>query len=471
MAESVTTEPTPAAPEYDAAAAYLAARLSGDLLSPGDPGWDDARRAWNLAVDQRPEIVVRAGSVADVAQTVRFARTHGLRVAPQSTGHHAAALGDLSGTVLLRLDRLRGVTVDPAARTVRAEAGAVWNDVAGPLAPHGLVGLSGSSGDVGVAGYTLGGGCSWFGRQYGLASNSVTAVEVVTGDGVVLRATADSEPDLFWAVRGGAGNAAVVTAIEFTAYPATEVYAGMTLFPIDRAQEVFQAFARWVPSLPEEASACVRLLRLPPLPDIPEPLRGNAFVGVDGVFNLPAAEAEALLQPLRTLGPAIDTFAPIPASATGHVHMDPPGPVPGCGDGMLLAALPDEAIDALLAVAGPEADCPLLAVDVRHIGGALSRPHPAGGAVSHLPGEFLLYAVGVAPVPPAQQQVAAVLGELTAALRPWDAGRDYLNFRETAAEPERFYPPDVLRRLREVQQRHDPERTIRAGHEYAAAAS
>jgi hypothetical protein len=474
MATSVTIESGTATPEDDAfrgEAAEFAARLAGDLVQPHQDPWDQARQAWNLAVDQRPELVVQAGSAADVVETIRFAHAHGLRVAPQATGHHAAPIAELRGTILLRTDRMRAVTVDPARRSVRAEAGAQWNDVATALAPHGLVGLSGSSGDVGVVGYTLGGGCSWFGREYGLACNSVTALELVTGDGRTHRVTADSEPDLFWAVRGGAGNAAVVTAIEFAAYPATEVYAGMTLFPIARAQEVFQTFAGWAQTLPDQASVCVRLLRLPPLPDIPEPLRGNAFVGVDGVFNLPADEAAALVAPLRALGPTIDTFAPIAASTTGQVHMDPPEPVPGCGEGMLLTALPDDAIDAILAVAGPHVDCPLLAVDVRLIGGAIGRPDPAGGAVNHLPGQYLLYAVGIAPVPPAQQQVAAALDALTTALRPWDVGRDYGNFRESPAPAERFYPTEVLARLHEIQRRYDPDRTIRAAHPWAADAS
>jgi hypothetical protein len=473
MATSITIGSGEAS-AYDAfrgSAAEFAARLTGDLFQPDDARWDEARRAWNLAADRHPDLVVHAGSADDVAETIRFAREHGLRVAPQGTGHHAGALEDLGGAILLRLDRMRAVTVDPATRIVRAEAGALWNDVSAVLAPHGLVGLSGTSGDVGVVGYTLGGGCSWFGREHGLACNSVTAVELVTGDGTARRVTEDAEPELFWAVRGGGGNAAVVTAIEFTAYPATEVYAGMTLFPIARAREVFQTFAGWAATLPDKASVCVRLLRLPPLPDIPEPLRGNAFAAVDGVFNMPTDEAAALLAPLRALGPVIDTFAPMPASATSHVHMDPPEPAPGTGDGMALTALPDDAIDALLAVAGPGVDCPLLAVELRLIGGAIGRPNPAGGAVNHLPGQYLMWAVGITPVPPAKAHVAAAIDALSAALRPWDVGRDYSNFRERPLPATRFYAPEVLARLHEVQRRYDPDTTILASHEWGAVAS
>lgn len=453
-----------------AARAGLVRRVAGDVVGPADPDWDAARRAWNLAVDQRPELVVRAADADDVAAVVGVARETGLRVAPQGTGHNASALGgDLAGTILLRTDRMNTVTLDSHTRTVRAEAGSLWADVTEVLAPYGLVGLAGSSEDVGVAGYLLGGGCSWLSRQYGLASNSVTAIELVTGDGQVRRIDAEHDPDLFWAMRGGAGNAAIVTALEFTAYPVAQVYGGALLFPIERAQEVFRAYREWARTVPDTVGSCLRLLRLPDMPEIPETMRGRAFVGVDGVINESPDDAGDLLRPLRDLGPEVDMFASMPAPAIGHIHMDPPGPVPGMGDGMLLADLPDASIDALMVIAGPGTDCPLLAVDLRHLGGALGRSVPGGGVVDHLPGEFLLYAVGIAPEPAAAHGVSAALATLSEALAPWVAERHYVNFSEVSGDPQRFYAPGDLERLLAVAQRFDPDRVVRANHEWVAS--
>ena len=196
----------------------LQAAITGQVFVPGEAGYDQARQAWNLAVDERPAIVVAAESAADVAQAVRYARAHRMRIAPQGTGHGAEPLEPLDGAMLLRTTRMRTVRIDPAARTARAEAGAIWQDVTAPAGQHGLAALAGTSPDVGVTGYTLGGGLGWLARRYGLAANSVTAAELVTPDGDLVRADASHDSDLFWAVRGG-GGAGVVTALEMRLYP------------------------------------------------------------------------------------------------------------------------------------------------------------------------------------------------------------------------------------------------------------
>ena len=203
----------------------LRAAVAGEVFVPGQADYDQARQAWNLAVDQRPAVVVEAGSATDVAQAVRFARAHRMRIAPQGTGHGAGPLEPLDGAMLLRTTRMRKVRIDPAARNARAEAGAVWQDVIVQAAEHGLAALAGSSPNVGVTGYTLGGGLGWLARRYGLAANSVTAAELVTPGGDLVRADAGHESDLFWAIRGG-GGAGVVTALEMRLYPVGELYAG-----------------------------------------------------------------------------------------------------------------------------------------------------------------------------------------------------------------------------------------------------
>jgi FAD/FMN-containing dehydrogenase len=180
-------------------------QLAGRLVVSGDPEWDEARRAWNLAVDQRPRAVVYPEAVEDVVAVVELARSEGLRVAVQCTGHNAAPVGSLERAILLKTERMRQVEVDPVARTARCEAGVLWPEVGRAAAEHGLAPLAGTSPDVGVVGYTIGGGVSWVGRKHGLAANSVLAVELVTAEGGFVRADRDNESDLFWALRGGGG--------------------------------------------------------------------------------------------------------------------------------------------------------------------------------------------------------------------------------------------------------------------------
>jgi hypothetical protein len=274
------------------------------ILIPGDPGWDDARKAWNLAVDQRPAAVALPTSPQDVVAAIQYARDHGLRAAAQGTGHNAAPLGPLADTVLVKTSAMRRVSIDPAARIARVEAGAVWQEIANAAAKHGLAALAGSSPDVGVAGYTLGGGMSWLSRAYGLAANNVEAIELVTADGRPVRADAGTEPDLFWALRGGGGNFGVVTAIELRLFPITEVYAGLLWWPAGAASQVLQAWRELTQGgLPDEFTTTARLMNFPPIPDIPEQIRGRSFTVIDVIHLGAAAEADRLLAPLRALDP------------------------------------------------------------------------------------------------------------------------------------------------------------------------
>ena len=311
------------------------------ILNPGDPGWEDARQAWNLAVDQHPAAIALPSSAGDAAAAVRFARERGLRVAAQGTGHGATPMGSLADTLLIKTSRMHGLTIDPVARVARAEAGVIWREVAEEAAVYGLAGLAGSSPDVGVVGYTLGGGMSWLGRTYGLSANNVEAFEVVTADGRLVRADACREPDLFWALRGGGGSFGVVTAVELRLFPIARVYAGLLWWPVAAARKVLQTWRELTSGeLPDEFTTSARLMRLPAIPDIPEPVRGRSFAVVDVIHLGASAEADRLLAPLRAIGPVMDTVKTVPASALSHLHMDPEHPVPGAGDGLLLGSLP-----------------------------------------------------------------------------------------------------------------------------------
>lgn len=442
----------------------LRERLRGRLLTPDETGWDDARRAWNLAVDQHPIAVAWPLDAADTATVVRFAGAHGLRVLAQGTGHLAAAIDSWDRTILLRTQHFDSIDIDPAHATVRVGAGVSWAQLTEELAAYGLMGLAGSAPDVGAVGYLLGGGCSWFAREHGLACNSILAAEIVTASGACLTVDGLSDPEVFWALRGGGGNFAVVTSLTLALHRTPDVYAGMLAFPLERAGEVWQAYARWTRGLAESATTSIRLLRVPPLPDIPEPLRGKAFAVVDGAIDASDAEARRILEPLRALGPAIDTFGRMPVAALGQVHMDPPGPVPAVGDGMSLAALDENVIGALLDAAGPSVPTALLSVEVRHLGGAASRPIPAGGVVDHLPSEFSLFAVGIAPDAASAAAVRGEIDSLLTELRPWAGEREYSNFRESPADAAEFYSPGDLDRLRRVKDRVDPAGVIRSAH-------
>jgi hypothetical protein len=419
----------------------LRARLTGQLVTCAGGYWDIARAAGVANVDQRPSAVVQAESAADVAATVTFAREHGLRVAPQGTGHNAAPLGDLDGTILLKTARMRGITIDVVRRTAWVEAGVLWQDLTEAAAEHGLAGLIGSSPDVGVIGYTVGGGLSWFGRKHGLSCNAVLAAEVVTADGQVRRIDAEHDPDLFWALRGGGGSLGVVTALELQLWPVHDVYAGALFWPVERGDDVWLEWRERVDTLPEEMTTWARYMHFPPFPDVPEPLRGKPFVIVEACYLGDAKEADRLLAPMRRLAPAMDTFATIPTTALSKVHMDPEHPVPCVGDGMMLADLPEEAVDALVRVGGAGSGSPLLSLEVRHLGAALSRP--GDGALGSLRGRFAVYAVGVTHDHVSERLVKDHCDAVRAALQPWDAGCGHLNFTDRHAPPSYFFAPDA----------------------------
>jgi hypothetical protein len=444
----------------------LREELSGAVTVAGDAGWDDARAAWNLAVDQRPAAVAEPETVADVVAIVRFARERGLRVAAQGTGHGAAALGSLEDTVLVKMHRMRVVGVDPEARLARAQAGAVWGDLVGPASEHGLAPLAGSSHDVGVVGYTLGGGLSWLSRKHGLAANDVVAIQVVTADGRVRVVSADHEPDLFWALRGGGGSFGIVTAIEMRLHPVEELCAGMLAFPWERAAEVLRAWREWTRTAPDEVSSCARIVQIPPLPEIPEPVRGRNLAIIEVACLHGEAATSDLVAPLRALGPEIDTIAPTGPAGLLALHMDPPGPVPGAGDGALIDELPGEAIDALVAAAGPRSDSPLVSVELRHLGGAVGRAHDSHGATAKLDADFAMYAVGMAPYPEAVTAVLDHIEVVKDALTEWNAGYRFLNFSESPAGHDAF-APGAYRRLRAVKTLVDPDDMIRSNHPIA----
>jgi FAD/FMN-containing dehydrogenase len=450
-------------PRPDADVETLRTRLHGDVYAPGDPGWDRARQAWNLVADQRPALVAVPLTDADVAAVVRHAAATGLRVAPQGTGHGAAALAPLDDAILLNLSHMRGVRIDAAQRRARVRAGAVWADVTAPASLLGLAPLAGSSHDVGVVGYCLGGGLSWLGRKYGLAAENVLAIELVTAEGRKVRVDHDSDPDLFWALRGGGGSFGVVTAMEIALHKVPEVYAGALAWPWEQAEDILDAYRAWVDTLPETVTSCVRLLQVPPLPDVPAPLRGRRLAMVELAAIGDASHGAKLLAPLRALHPELDMVHPMPPGGLIQIHNDPPNPVPGVGDHRLLTDIP---VGALVQAAGPGSRSPLLSVEIRHLGGAFARRRPGHGALGAIEAPFAMFGVGITPDHAAVAAVEGGLDKLMAATAPWDAGRTYMNFVDRLAGGRRFFDDDTLARLSAIRERVDPERMFMSNHPF-----
>ena len=440
--------------------------LNGNLLNPEDDGFDSARQAWNLAVDQRPAAIAYANDADDVAAAVRLAAQRGLRVAVQGTGHAAAPMGALDGTLLLKTMRMTGLEVDPGARRARVEAGVLWGDVAVAAGEHGLVALHGSSPDVGVVGYSLGGGLSWLARRHGLACNRVVAVEIVTADGELRRVGPDEEPELFWALRGGGGSFGAVTALEFELLPLTEVYAGWLVWDADAAGEVVHAFREWSSQAPRDVTTSLRFLHLPPFPEVPEPLRDRPVIAIDGVYLGSEAGGAEVVQPLRQVAAPLvmDTFATIPAPGLVRLHGDPEQPVPFLGDGCQLRELAPEAADAFIEVGGPGSGSPLLFLELRQLGGALAEAPDGAGALSALTDEYTLFGGGIAMDEGMAQAVGAHIERVLEAMAPWSAGV-YLNFCETlGGGAPRAFDEASYARLRDVKARYDEGDLFRSNH-------
>ena len=439
--------------------------LQGAAYMPGEDGYDGGRQAFNLNAHQHPALVVMAAGAADVIAAVRLAREHGLGVGILATGHAVAAPCD--GGVLVNTSRMRGVRVDPEARTARVEAGTLWRDVIPEAQAHGLAGLLGSSSGVSVVGYTMGGGFGWLGRRYGFNADGVREADVVTADGQLRRVSAYEYPDLFWGLKGGGGNFGVVTSLEFDLYPITSVYGGNLFYPMERAPEVLDLFSRWVETLPDEVTAAVTFLNIPPIPHIPEPLRGGSFISVRSCYcGEPPEAGEELLRPWRDFGePVVDTFRVMSYREMDMISMDPVDPIGAYTHVEMLGDLTPEAVDTLVDVAGVDSGSPLIILELRRLGGALTRPPADLSPIGRRDSKYTMQGVGATPAPEVAQAVQAHLAYVAEVMSPYKTGATYINFLELdGASPERVraaYSPEDWERLVELKDRYDPENLFR----------
>jgi FAD/FMN-containing dehydrogenase len=442
----------------------LRLRIRGALLRPGEEGYDGARAAWNLNARQRPAAVVMAEGASDVLAAVRLARDEGLGVGVMATGHGVGTPCD--GGVLVNTSRMRGVRVDPASRTARVEAGALWADVIPEAQAHGLAALAGSAPHVGVVGYTVGGGFGWLGRKYGLNASSVTEADIVTAGGKLLRLSAEENPDLFWGLKGGGGNFGVVTSLEFRLYSLTTVYDGAVFYPAEKAGEVLEAYARWSAGLPDETTTAFAFINVPPLPSLPQPLRGRSVV-VRGCFCGERPEdGEELFRHVREGlgGPIMDTFGAMPVAAMGAISKDPVDPMGFVQHAEMLSDLTPGAIDALVRVAGAGSGSPLLMVEIRQLGGALARTPGLLNPMGSGDARFSMNAIGATLTPENVEGVGTHIARLVEATRQYQTGETYVNFMEVGPAEDRVraaYPPEDWERLVALKDEHDPNNLFR----------
>ncbi|MEV0233695.1 FAD-binding oxidoreductase [Nonomuraea sp. NPDC050786] len=418
--------------------------VRGRVLLPRDDGFDQARRPWNLAVEQPVAAVVEAADTADVAAVVRFARTRGLTVSAQPNGH--GATGDLDGVILLRTRRLDALEIDPAARRARVGAGVSSGRVQAAAAPHGLTGLPGSSPVVSVTGVALGGGLSWFGRTYGWVADSVTAFDIVDAEGRPRHITAGTDPDLFWALRGGGGDFAIVTALELALHRAPHLYGGRMLWPAEHAPAVMDAYRQITLTAPDELTVWLDLLHFP---------GADPMVAVDATYLGDTAQARDLLNPLDRLPrPFADSRRTMTVSELGTITAEPTDPGVGSSRGELLADLDDSTAKTLLA----DPIAPLLSVQIRRLGGAFARPSDSPHGPLAEP--YALYLFGLPTDPATAGAITAKQRALSGALPV--SGRKPFTFLSPGESAADAFTPAALNRLREIKRRRDPHNAFRS---------
>ncbi|MEV4294281.1 FAD-binding oxidoreductase [Microbispora rosea] len=451
-------------------AAALVAAVAGSVLLPGDAGYDADRAVFNLNHELVPAVIVVAESAADVQAAVAFAAGQHRPVLVKTTGHQM--VGPAHGAVVIATHRMNDVTIDVVGRTARVGAGAIWSEVVEKAAKDGLAPLNGSNPTVGVSGYTLGGGLSpTLGRSHGYAADHVRSLEVVTADGELRYVDAESEPELFWALRGGKGNFGVVTALEFALFPVSRLYGGGIYFPGERMADVLRAWSAWHPGTPETMISSFAALRLPPLPEVPEPLRGAFVVSLRIAYNGTAEDGERLIAPLRAVAPAVlDTVRDMPYTEVASIHAEPTEPLPYYERGIMLREFPAEALDKLVELVGPDSGTTLWIAELRALGGAWDREPAVPNAVATRGLPYSLLGVEVGPLSE-EQRLRESVAALLDGMEPWRGDRRLVNnlAPEEAADAVAIYGPERYERLAAVKKTYDPANMFRINHNVAPA--
>ncbi len=462
----MTQQPVSTTVLADAAVDELKARLRGEVLVPGAERYDDARTVWNGMIDKHPALIVRCTGVADVIAAIRFARSHNLPVAVRGGGHNVAGHAVCDDGIVIDLSPMKGIRVDPVARTVRAQGGVTWGELDRETQAFGLATTGGLISTTGIAGLTLGGGIGWLARKHGLSCDSLLSADVVTADGKLLAASAKQNPDLFWAIRGGGGNFGVVTSFEYRLHPlGPTVVGGMVLHPAERAKDVLRFYRSYIEKAPDALSTFPAFITVPPLPMVPAELHGTAAIALAVCYAGESKDAERVVQPLRTFGPpAADLLGPIPYTAL-QAMFDASAPygVLSYQKSDYLGNLSDACIEVFVRhTAAMRALSPLTTVHIYPLGGAVRRIGKTKTAFAHRDAPYITI-IAAEWFDPAQSQAHIDwVRDLWQATRSFSTGGVYVNFLgEEGDERVRAAYGDNYKRLVALKRQYDPSNFFR----------
>jgi len=450
----------------------LQERFRGEIIQPVDPGYDGARKVYNGMIDKRPGLIARCADVADIMAAVEFGRENNLLTAIRGGGHNAAGLGICDDGLVIDLSRMKNVHVDPKARTARVAAGCVWGDVDHATHAFGMATPSGFISTTGVAGLTLGGGIGHLTRRYGLTIDNLVSVDMVLADGRFVTASAEENPDLFWAIRGGGGNFGVVTSFLLRLHPVDSVYAGPTFWPLDQADEVMKAYRDFILKAPEFVNGFFAFLTIPPAPMFPSHLHNQRVCGVMWCCTGAAEEAEKATQPMRSVGkPVLDHVGPVPFPAVQSLFdaLYPPG-LQWYWRADFFKELSDGAV-AQHVEHGSRLPTPHSTMHLYPIDGAVHRVGNTDTAFSYRDANWAEVIVGVDPDPANRGKITDWCRDYFDALHPYSAGGAYVNFMmEEGQERVQASFRDNYGRLVKIKQKYDPANFFRVNQNIRAAA-
>ena len=439
--------------------------LSGELIVPDDPGYDEARAVFNGMIDRRPALIARCATTADVAIAVNFAREQRLPVAVRGGGHSFSGLSSCDDGIVIDLSGLKAITVDPEALSARAGGGVIWGELDAATQKHGLHTPGGRVTTTGIGGFTTGGGYGWTSCKHGLACDNLLSAEVVLANGSIIRASEEEHTDLLWGIRGGGGNFGIVTEFEFRLHPlGPTVLAGLALFPVERAAEVVRGWRDIADAAPDElATACV-IVTAPPEPFVPVELHGKPVVGAAALYVGAPEEGAEVVEPLRDLGPAVDHIGTMPYTAF-QAALDPLAPwgVPFYARGEYLRELDNPAVDTFLAhaVELTMLGAPLSQMVIFRIGQAVAAVSDEATAFSHRNAQYLFHPISAWSDRADDERMIDATRAFATAMRPFATGASYLNFTH---EPDRVrdaYGEDKYVRLVALKDRYDPTNLFR----------
>lgn len=436
----------------------LRSAVFGPVLVPSDEGFAAEATGFNLFYAHTPEVVVGVSSVADAVAAVAFARDNGMPLRVLATGHGSHAL--VTDGVLVTTSRLDGLALDPETGIATVGAGVRWAAVVAAGAELGLAPVTGSSTNVGVVGYLLGGGLGPLARSHGFSSDYVRAFTVVLASGEVVRASADESADLFWALRGGKGGLGLVVSVELQLVSLPSLYAGAIVFEEEHIEAVLRGWVEWTLTADDAVTTSIAIVHFPPVEQVPEVFRGKTLAMLRFAYPGAPERGEELAAPLRALAPAMmDGVAPLPPAAVATIHNDPNDPSPAYSHGALLSRADQAFVTTLLRSVGPGVRTPVMVTELRHVGAATRRDVPEGSSVGGRASAFALSLVG-APDPALVETVLpGATEELLGSLSAWIAPETNINFAG-APSPAEFataWPAEVFARLASVRAAVDPQ--------------